>query len=180
MTDSPSAQLCTSCGLCCDGTIYDNLRLEPGESAEFGTSDRVQESAEGEMLQLPCPLLSGTCCTIYASRPAICRKYRCAQLRAVEDGALPFDAALDNVARAKSLVAEVRRYLAPGQAIDEVRKSWLAWSRGRESDFGEGLKVEDVSKLNLAMMALNLWLDRHFRPSPRQALVQETDLNPPA
>jgi Fe-S-cluster containining protein len=68
------SELCTACGLCCDGSLF---RFVPADPAEAATYERlqlpvVQQSGQLAMA-LPCHRLSDRCCTVYADRPSGCR-----------------------------------------------------------------------------------------------------------
>lgn len=89
---SSSAALCAACGLCCDGTIFRDVTLTHDESRRLESRGLVLERAE--RLPQPCPALQGTLCVVYTSRPGICERYRCALLKQVEQGDVPFDAAV--------------------------------------------------------------------------------------
>ena len=70
--------LCLSCGLCCDGSLFWAVPVEQGEEVP------VQLDAAGRLRQ-PCTCFDGTC-TIYAGRPAACRKFDCRVLQTVRAG----------------------------------------------------------------------------------------------
>src|SRR5215470_7025634 len=87
--------LCVQCGMCCDGSIFADVRLQPEDDpvrlAALGlvlkgavlpsgsteaetniTPTRPQPRAP--VFPQPCAMLQGCRCTIYAERPAHCRK----------------------------------------------------------------------------------------------------------
>ena len=178
MTGDPSQQLCTSCGLCCDGTIYDHAKLTPAEAGTLGRSGaRIVVTDDGSAILQPCGLLTGTLCSIYPDRPASCRRFRCEVLRGLEEGRTSVDQALGHVATARALATKAAAFLLDGQTLSAARKSWLAWSQGSEGDFGAHLDAAEAKRFHLAMLALNLYLDRHFR-KPHQAVL--TALEGPA
>lgn len=175
MADEQSQQLCTSCGLCCAGAIYDYVRLEPSEATGWRESGRETGGDEqNPLFTLPCPMLCGTICSIYDSRPSRCRHFRCGVLGQLEDGEIGFAEARDHVATAKMLVAGVTEFLHPGETLATARRSWLARSPADSMGLEAGRDSIGAKRLHLAMLALNLYLDRHFR-KPHQAVVTEED-----
>jgi len=70
--------LCRSCGLCCDGSLFGRVDLEPDE-VSVRTRLRVLPSGKG--FEQPCSALesagSDRCCTVYDERPRACRRFLC-------------------------------------------------------------------------------------------------------
>ena len=83
--------LCLSCGLCCDGTLFARTRVGATEPVEaFRTAGvRITPDRGGdgryEMPQ-PCRWFENGRCRMYGCRPAACSSYRCRLLRRVEAG----------------------------------------------------------------------------------------------
>jgi uncharacterized protein len=94
---SRAEDLCLSCGLCCDGSLFWAVPVEEGENAP------VTLDAEGRLRQ-PCTCFDGAC-TIYADRPAACRTFDCRVLQTVQAGRR-------DVAWAREQIAGMRRVLA--------------------------------------------------------------------
>lgn len=108
--DASLSRLCQQCGLCCDGTLFDRAPLEPAEveplrAHRLPIALRASDGAPG--LRQPCAALSGTCCTIYADRPASCRRYECLLFRALADDEV-------DVVEAIAVVDDARARLAAG------------------------------------------------------------------
>jgi Fe-S-cluster containining protein len=101
-----SSSLCTDCGLCCDGTLFARARVRP-EAVHATTELGFHLAPRGEHygFALPCPRLAGTCCTIYETRPGVCRTFRCALLVELNTGKVTLDAARATVLVAKTLLA---------------------------------------------------------------------------
>ena len=89
--------LCLSCGLCCDGSLFWAVPTERGESVP------APLDADGRLRQ-PCACFNGTC-TIYASRPAACRTFDCRVLQTVQAGRR-------DIPWARAQIAGMRRVLA--------------------------------------------------------------------
>ena len=179
--ETPSARLCLSCGLCCNGSIYDQAKLEPDEVAainRFGAD--ISAVGSNPFLNLPCTLLSGTRCTIYESRPGVCRRFRCGVLQSLEVGEIDESDAQRRVATARALADAVRPFLAPGETMTAARQAWLAWSRDQSGTLAPHLGRLEAQRFHLAMLALNRFLDMHFR-KPHQVMTREVaEETPPA
>jgi Fe-S-cluster containining protein len=109
---SELALLCRSCGMCCDGSLFGRVDLQPDEidpARRRGLS--VLES--GKAFEQPCVALAppAPCaeraCAIYAARPRSCRRFTCRLYasHAREGGAI--EERLAVVRRVRSLVAEL-------------------------------------------------------------------------
>lgn len=103
----PLSELCQRCGLCCDGTLFARTPLAAGEAA--GLRARGVPCADGAAPQ-PCAALDGRRCTIYAARPASCRRYECLLHGALAEGEVTLDEALE-------VVADTRARLAAGEDV---------------------------------------------------------------
>ena len=76
-TPNPATALCTSCGLCCDGSIHGHAGLREDE-VEAAAAIELPLLTDGRRgFAMPCPKLIDRCCTIYVLRPAACRGYKC-------------------------------------------------------------------------------------------------------
>ncbi|MDH4451559.1 MAG: YkgJ family cysteine cluster protein, partial [Verrucomicrobiota bacterium] len=82
--DFPAAasRLCTACGMCCDGTMFQIVKLQPGDSAaELGRLGLKIRSRGGAFhMEQPCAALKELRCTVYDKRPTRCRLFHCQQL----------------------------------------------------------------------------------------------------
>lgn len=92
--------LCTECGLCCNGVLFTSVICATASEArrmeELGTDIEMKEGL-GSFSQ-PCPHLTGTRCGVYADRPNRCRQFECELLK--------------NVRRGESSAEEARRIIA--------------------------------------------------------------------
>ena len=159
-----ATRLCTACGMCCDGTIFgfvptdeeDRQRL-PAEIFTFETN--------GEKLGFfqPCAALQGTLCSVYAERPATCRKFSCRVLTRMTAGELDFDSAKGLIEQARSAANKVIETLKPGEDLRAARGSW----RDLKGDWREN------AKFRLLMFALERFLDLEFRTEHQRVLTLE-------
>lgn len=112
---SPLSTLCQACGLCCDGSLFTHVSLEPDELEQLralGIPTQTRRSGR-EVLPQKCPALQGRSCGIYSDRPASCASYQCLLADSLEDGEITLEAALAVVKKAQRLIAagHARRFL---------------------------------------------------------------------
>ena len=110
MTYSPASMsleaLCQSCGLCCDGSLFNRVPLAVGEQVPEAKLGVVTNERGARHVPQRCRALEGTCCQVYAARPLACRRYECLLLGALREGEVSLPEALVVVKRAQALVAE--------------------------------------------------------------------------
>jgi hypothetical protein len=72
--------LCKSCGLCCDGSLFGRVALEP-EETERARAVRLHLVAGDRAFTQPCAVLvpapGGRACAIYQERPRRCHHFTC-------------------------------------------------------------------------------------------------------
>ena len=108
-------EICVTCGLCCDATLYMHANLQPGERGNLPLKIEAVSVSEGgkDFFRLPCGYFSGSC-TIYDCRRAeVCSTYRCKLLRNYSGGFISREDALrtvrEAVAMRDAIVDEYRR-----------------------------------------------------------------------
>ncbi|MFT3713889.1 MAG: YkgJ family cysteine cluster protein [Archangium sp.] len=114
--------LCLTCGLCCDGTLFKDVALQPGEAERIRSRTRINE--DGTRLLQGCSALAGDCrCGVYEDRPLTCRRYRCAVLRALEKNECTSEEAHGAIAEVIELRAELaaRMKLEPRAVLPHIR-----------------------------------------------------------
>ena len=162
------SDICRDCGLCCDGTLFDEVALLP-EEIEAAASNGLQPKVEPDrvVFQQPCPRFNRIC-EIYANRPHQCRKYRCVLLARLEQGEVNYETAHATVLEARRLAAAVDAVMSPQE---DRRGSRLRWERAFKAmtnvRAGGSAATDAEPRWLVAMTALNYYLDRHFR-KPRQ------------
>jgi Fe-S-cluster containining protein len=160
--------LCKACGLCCSGVLFHRVLLAPGEAeraAELGLS---LEAGENPGFTQPCSRFAASGCTIYDQRPSTCRRYRCEVLLKLERGEIESARATEVIASALALVADAEAG-EPGSAPARLR----AAERGTPATLDcNPEEREKAARQSLALLALERYLDRHFR-GPNQKKVME-------
>jgi Fe-S-cluster containining protein len=114
-SDGDLGTLCRSCGLCCDGSLFDRVGLGPDE-VEPARRNRLRVLESGKGFEQPCRALGRTggaldencVCSIYDERPLSCRAFACRlyERHRTEGGAL--EPRLAAVRRVRELVAALK------------------------------------------------------------------------
>jgi Fe-S-cluster containining protein len=179
---SPADQLCLHCGLCCDGTLFRDVELQPGDDAEklraLGlpvTRSRRREEADQLKFPQPCSALcSDLKCRVYANRPARCRQFECALFQAVARGEAELPIALKTIRQTRQMAEKVRHLLRELSDTSEGVALAKRFQRvKRKLDAGElptGLDPETAydrfAELSLAVHELDMRLRTKFYPDP--------------
>lgn len=161
---SGSGSLCTSCGLCCDGTLFTLFALEPDEDAVplEAAGARFIQSGDFREGSQPCAALGCGGCTVYAHRPRTCRGFRCLLLKQLESGKVDLETASGIVATAKRLRAEALEQFA------KVRILPAGLSMEEYANFVgvDRLVTPQARRENLAMLVactlFQFYIARHF------------------
>ena len=170
--DASTDGLCPACGLCCNGVIFANLALQPGDDIarlqSLGLPVRSPHSAlRPPHLTQPCAGFDGCRCRIYMDRPQYCRQFECVLLKSVQAGRTEPAAALRIIHTARGRADKVRRLLcALGDSDEQLPLS------ARFRRMGKRLKereldddtAETYGQLTLAVHDLNLLLGDAFYP----------------
>ena len=150
--------LCTTCALCCDGTLFADVELVG--QAEVARLEIMGMEVENEdrntgLLSQPCAALRRTRCSIYAHRPKCCRVFQCHLLQNAQRGAVTVERALEQIADAHEQIRQVRALLGrlgnhdKGLPIKEQCAETLAKKGGTTSE-----TVKDRADLEAAMATL--------------------------
>jgi uncharacterized protein len=144
------SELCTACGLCCTGLLFD---VAPLEEHELPLAEKLRLplacNRYHDAFQLPCSCLRDKQCTVYETRFSVCGSYECGLLERYKQGEVPLAEALARVEHVLGLVEEVRRRVPVGspprtlwdEARDhlkhgDARAPTAAWRIERESVAG--------------------------------------------
>lgn len=114
---NPAEQLCLACGMCCDGTLFDGVQLEPGDDAQKLKTLGLRVSisrGKTPIARFPQPctaLCANRTCRLYADRPSQCRVFECGVLKEAKAGRITFTAATQSVKKARRQADKIRRLL---------------------------------------------------------------------
>ncbi len=158
-------QLCLSCGLCCDGTLFDNVQLGAGDDAKklkaLGLPVTVTRAKPPITLFVqPCAALcADRTCGRYADRPGQCRSFECAVFKDAAAGRIDFAAALRLVKHARRRAENIRRLLRELGDKDEHRPlsdRFRRTQRRLESGVADQAAGETFADLSVAVHNFNL------------------------
>jgi Fe-S-cluster containining protein len=182
-TESRPEDLCLSCGLCCNGVLFADVKLQPRDRCGVLRSlgmpllpiGRRRLGAPGhpswKFLQ-PCAAFDGSRCAIYASRPVYCRKFECLLLKEFEQGSITEAQALGTIRGARKLADKVDMLLRSLEPSDEPRA--LAERFRRTAKRLERTELDSATagkfgRLTVAYHQLNLVLRARFYPMPSES-----------
>lgn len=108
--------LCLECGLCCDGTLFRQVRISV-RLVTLGIG--VGTKSRADVMWLPCGKLNGRCCSIYEARPGGCRRFVCALGTKLERREVSFDEAMVRVRDMQARLEVLRKALGvePGALV---------------------------------------------------------------
>jgi Fe-S-cluster containining protein len=165
--------LCLSCGLCCNGVIFADVKLQPGDDAarlqSLGLTAPGSGARGGRFFQ-PCAAFTDCKCRIYADRPKHCRQFECALLQKVKRGATELAAAQRSIRSALQKADKVKRLLSELGDTDEgtaLRARFHRMAKRMAEGPLDERAADTYGELTLAMHDLNLLLSREFYPSQR-------------
>jgi Fe-S-cluster containining protein len=113
--------------MCCDGTLFDGVKLEPGDDAKrlraLGLPVKFARARKpvGRFAQPCAALCADRTCRVYAERPGQCRTFECGVFKKAKAGELDPAAALRLVRRGRRLGDRVRKLLRELGDTDEHR-----------------------------------------------------------
>ena len=172
--------LCLRCGLCCDGTLFRDVELQPGDDAAqlraLGLPVPVAGSAASiRRFPQPCAALCPDLkCRVYADRPTRCREFECALFKVVAAKRVELPAALKTIRQTRQQAEKVRRLLRElGDAGERVSLAKRFKRVKRKFDAGEvpdhldtETAYDRLAELSLAVHELDMGLRTKFHPDP--------------
>jgi Fe-S-cluster containining protein len=166
-----ASRLCAACGMCCDGTMFQIVRMQPGEvPAELGKLGLKIRCRDGEyFMEQPCSGLREKRCTVYEQRPVRCRLFNCQQLGRVERGETPEAEAMTMIVETQALVEQVRSLIEQCGLREDGQALVERYERVMSTPVNESLEPELVAvreELEETMRKLKLQLNREFRLPP--------------
>lgn len=168
-------QLCLACGLCCDGTLFDGVQLEPGDDPEkLKTLGLPVKTSRGQApvtrFPQPCAALCGDrTCRLYVDRPKQCRTFECRVFKDARAGRIEFAAAMKLVTKTRRHADKVRRLLARLGDTDERRSLGERFHRMQETMEArpnDAAALATFADLSLAVHRLKLLSHEKFYTRP--------------
>lgn len=166
-----ATRLCAACGMCCDGTMFQIVRMQPGEvPAELGKLGLKIRCRDGEYyMEQPCSALREKRCTVYEQRPVRCRLFNCQQLGRVERGETTESEAMAMIIETRALVERVRGLIEQSGLREDGQALVERYERVASTPVNQALEPELVAvreELDEVMRKLKLRLNREFRLPP--------------
>lgn len=166
-----ASRLCAACGMCCDGTMFQIVRMQPGEvPAELGRLGLKIRCRDGEYyMEQPCSALREKRCTVYEQRPVRCRLFNCQQLGRVERGETTESEAMAMILETRALVEKVRGLIEQSGLREDGQALVERYERVASTPINEELEPELAAvreELEKTMRELKLQLNREFRLPP--------------
>lgn len=159
--------ICVGCGLCCDGTLHGTATVRPEDEQHVTAAGLViEDDGKRRFFFQPCARFSCGSCSVYAVRPQVCRRYRCALLIDVEAGDISSSVARERIATAMELRAKVRN-IDP-KAIVPAERSALAVRLRAKLNESQIDDREACAKALLATASLEHFLNRWFLKSEEE------------
>jgi Fe-S-cluster containining protein len=179
-TVNSAEQLCLACGLCCDGTLFDLVKLEAGDDAgklkALGLPVYLSRG-KAPIARFPQPcaaLCENRTCRLYAERPWQCRTFECKTFKDAKAGRVTFAAALAIVKQARRRADKVRRLLRELGDTDEHRA--LGERFHRTSERLETGNVDETAKAKFADLSLAV---HHLRLLSYNKFYTKAETQPP-
>lgn len=157
--------------MCCDGTLFDNVQLKPGDEAKklkaLGLPVTVSRGKTPiTFFRQPCAALGADCrCRVYADRPTQCRSFECRVFKGAQAGRIEFSAARRMVKGARRQAEEIRRLLRELGDNDEHRSLSERFRRVQqrmETGGAEAAAGEVFAELSQAMHRFKLLAHEKF------------------
>ena len=146
-----ASRLCTACGMCCNGVLFEVVKLHPSDSVK-DLSDlgfQLKRKKREPYFSQPCAMLDGCICTVYAARPQRCRRFECRQITDLTNGSITETEAAERITHAKHLVQQVEAQLAPSAT---------------PLPLAERLRQAPADDHHQAKAELDAFLTQHFLP----------------
>lgn len=109
--ESPSC-LCSACGFCCDGTLFDQVEIFRADAPRALAARGAKLKREKRILPQPCSAHKNGACTVYDILPNRCKLFTCKLLAKFSKNEISFSEALATVRHAAAQIAEIKRLLA--------------------------------------------------------------------
>jgi Fe-S-cluster containining protein len=154
--------ICIGCGLCCDGTLHGTATVKSDDEQNvIAAGLEIVDDGKRRFFRQPCPHFTCGACSIYADRPKVCRKYRCALLKRVEAGEMSKSAAREKIATAKKLIAAIR-IIDPNAVTPGERTALAQRLRKHLTRLGDEEERKTAAKALLDVAVLEHFLSRWF------------------
>lgn len=161
-----SQEICTRCGMCCDGTLFQKANIGENENLSSGFSFEIIDH-EGKGFKLPCPYFRDHFCLIYETRPyVVCSSFECKLLTRFSKEELTFQEAMKIIETAGDLKTKVESQLTesfPDNPADSLAIRMKFFNDIFTTRSGEIEFRKTYGRLLLDYVVLDKHLSTHFR-----------------
>jgi len=173
--NAPAQNLCMTCGLCCEGTLFKAVPVGPDERLLGLKARGVQINIESKRKSflLPCTAYENCVCKVYTERPKRCITYQCKLLRKCLNDKITWDEAAEVVhstqLHKKKLEANLRQVyrFSSGDSLPDIFRRFIG-SHGGEADAIAFRKKH--AHILVDYVALNKRLDLYFRKKTKKGM----------
>lgn len=166
--ETPEHNLCRQCGLCCDGSLFADVRLTDSELGPIEAIVAYEQRDDINYLQQPCHAFCEGDCQIYSKRPVGCRRFECELLKQVKIGETTASSALDTIKRVREEISSIEELLIQlGETEESLPLSFRYESALAQAwDLTEPTAVQSKrEQLYQQVTALDSTLQNRFRSS---------------
>lgn len=164
-------RLCSACGMCCDGTLFQSATVGPSDEALVAATGLTVNNNQGELsFAQPCKFYCQSQCSIYLKRPPVCINYRCRLLKKLDRGEMELDAALAKVKMVRALQAGLADIL-PDAGTKPVSAAEVLDVRASIDEADPSQRMQHAVFLMLSTKYIGLIRDDFWRrPKPADVL----------
>jgi hypothetical protein len=162
---SSSESLCLTCGLCCDGTLFWGVPLEPDDDVTPLKAVGINIVSDNDLtlLKLPCAAHKNCTCAVYENRPQRCRTFKCKLLKRFERDDISQQSALGIISKMKSFKNEMNELALAASTTAQSGEEILLLMKRCQTDPSIGATKQDYAHVLLKFGELQIYLDRFFR-----------------
>ena len=163
-----SESICTECGFCCDGTLFNRAIVKQNEviDASYSFSVLPEKDTDKLFFKLPCNYLENNLCTIYSHRPyKVCENFKCKLLRSVNKTTLTYTEALkiiSEINRVKARINDNLNIYFPETNHDSLQERVGAFNKLHNEASNPNDFRKKYNLLILDSYILNELISKHF------------------
>lgn len=167
-----ASRLCVTCGICCDGTLFHIVRMQPSDSvgALNVLGLKLKKKKGQNCIEQPCPMLKQQQCSIYAGRPERCRLFECELLKRLANESITEANAAITITEARRQVTEILDLIEKCGHHNKRQPLTIRYDRVMAQPVSEDWDPSEVKKreeLKVRMRVLQSLLAETFRPPPQ-------------
>lgn len=166
-------QLCSACGMCCDGTLFQSATVGLSDEAQVAATGLIVNNNQGELsFAQPCKFYCQSQCSIYLQRPPVCMSYRCRLLKKLDRGEIELEDALAKVKMVRALQVGLVDIL-PEAKTKPISAREILDVRGAIDEAEPSQRMQHAVFLMLSTKYIGLIRDDFWR-KPKPAEVVES------